>query len=602
MLRFSQRFVLSGVACALLVAVGLLAWPLATGSSGAQSGTIHNCPPAGKWSIAVWDGQDGTAAADALATCGPDAVDAAYSLDPQTGGWLRWFAGKPEASNLSMVNNMQGVIALGSAQVQATPVPGLPNPASVYCVELGYELRIVDADGQVGICVFPDGTQCEEWSFFEGECGQGWALETDSSHGQDGAMHNCPQAGKWAISVWGGADSTETGQALATCGAGAVDAAYYLDPDTQQWLGYFVGYAEISTLLTLDNRQGVIALGGAAVPTVTPVPSLTPTPAFTIHFINVGQGDATLIEADGTAILVDGGDALASTEVQEYLQAQGSQDIDLMVATHPHADHIGGLIDVLALYDVHEIWTNGETSVSQTYGNFALAVAQEQAAGATLREVIRGYTAEFDGLNISVFHPPSLTGDANEDSLVLRLTCGMVDILLVGDATTDSEASMLAEEGLLTDVEVLKVGHHGSNTSTSDAFLTAVTPEDAVISVGAGNTYGHPAQDTLDRLAAVGATVYRTDQNGTVVLTSDCNTYSITTSGPAVTPTVTPVPSPPPPTPTSLEVACGPCAATDCNCSDFGTQAEAQACLNADPTDLFNLDGDNDTIACESLP
>ena len=75
MLRFSQRFVLSGVACALLVAVGLLAWPLATGSSGAQSGTIHNCPPAGKWSIAVWDGQDGTAAADALATCGPDAVD-----------------------------------------------------------------------------------------------------------------------------------------------------------------------------------------------------------------------------------------------------------------------------------------------------------------------------------------------------------------------------------------------------------------------------------------------------------------------------------------------------------------------------------------------
>ena len=102
-------------------------------------------------------------------------------------------------------------------------------------------------------------------------------------------------------------------------------------------------------------------------------------------------------------------------------------------------------------------------------------------------------------------------------------------------------------------------------------------------------------------MAAVGATVYRTDQDGTVVLTSDCNTYSIATSGPTVTPTITPIPSPGPP-PISLGEACGPCAATDCNCSDFGTQAEAQACLDADPTDPFNLDGDNDGTPCESLP
>jgi competence protein ComEC len=297
---------------------------------------------------------------------------------------------------------------------------------------------------------------------------------------------------------------------------------------------------------------------------------------------------------------VDGGQAFAN--VEDYLQAQGIDDIDLMVATHPDADHIGGLIDVLALYDVHEIWTNGDTAGSQTYGDFALAVAQEQAAGAILREVTRNYVAKFGDLDIVVLHPPWLTGDTNEDSLVIGLTFCMVDILLTGDATTESEVSMLAEEGLLSDVEVLKVGHHGSNTSTSDAFLGAVTPEDAVITVGAGNTYGHPHQETLDRLAAHGVTVYRTDEDGTVTLTSDCNTYSITTSGPAVTPTITPVPSPTSPTPTSLEAACGPCAATDCNCSDFDTQAEAQACLDADPTDPFNLDGDNDTIACESLP
>jgi beta-lactamase superfamily II metal-dependent hydrolase len=316
----------------------------------------------------------------------------------------------------------------------------------------------------------------------------------------------------------------------------------------------------------------------------------------TVHFIDVGQGDAILIDKGDTDILVDGGPT--SADVLAYLQGQGIADIDFLVATHPHADHIGGLADVLAQYQVNEIWVNGDTATSQTYQNFAAAVAAE---GATVREPTRGYSTQIDGLDIAVLNPSQLTGDPNEDSVVFRLTCGKVSVLLTGDATSDSEASMLAT-GLALDSDVLKVGHHGSSTSTSTAFLAAVTPEDAVISVGAGNTYGHPAQDTLDRLAAVGATAYRTDENGTVVLTSDCNTYSITTSGPAVTPTITPIPSPKTPTPTSLEAACGPCAATDCNCSDFDTQAEAQACLNADPTDPFNLDGDNDGTPCESLP
>jgi len=346
-----------------------------------------------------------------------------------------------------------------------------------------------------------------------------------------------------------------------------------------------------------------------------PLPSPTPT-TFIAHFIDVRQGDAILIEANGTVILVDGG--YASANVEDYLQAQGIQDIDLMVATHPHQDHIEGLTDVLALYDVHEIWTNGQTRDDKPfYQAFAAAVGQEVADGAILRdeEIRQGYVTSFDEVDIAVLHPMSLTEDINADSLVLRVTCGTVDILLTGDATTDSEGSMLAEAGLLTDVDVLKVGHHGSETSTGDAFLAAVTPEDAVISVGAENTYGHPNQDTLNRLDAHDVTVYRTDLDGTVMLTSDCSTYSIATSGAAPVPTPEPTPEeppvptptpvvPPPPTPTSppLEAACGPCAATDCNCSDFDTQAEAQACLNADPSDPFRLDGDNDGIACESLP
>jgi competence protein ComEC len=342
---------------------------------------------------------------------------------------------------------------------------------------------------------------------------------------------------------------------------------------------------------TITSTPAVTPTASEKPPTVA-APSPSPTPeVLTVSFIDVGQGDAILIDKGDTDILVDGGPT--STNVLAYLQGQGVGDIDLLVATHPHADHIGGLPDVLARYQVSEIWVDGDTATSQTYQNFAAAVAAE---GAAVRQPTRGYTTQMDGLGIAVLNPTSqLTGDPNEDSVVFRLTCGQVSVLLVGDATNDSEASMLGA-GLALDSDVLKVGHHGSATSTSATFLAAVTPKDAVISVGAGNTYGHPTQQTLDRLAAAGATVYRTDLNGTVVLTSDCNTYSITASG-APAPTAT-LPS----TPTPAPSACGPCAATDCDCADFSTQAQAQACFEAHPGDPFNLDGDNDGIACESLP
>ena len=115
MFRFPRRLVLTAAVCALLISVGLAAWVLAAGPSEAQTGSMHNCPPAGRWSIAVWDGADGTAADDALATCGAGTVDAAYALDSQTGGWWRWFAGKPDVSNLPPLDDMTGLLALGSA-------------------------------------------------------------------------------------------------------------------------------------------------------------------------------------------------------------------------------------------------------------------------------------------------------------------------------------------------------------------------------------------------------------------------------------------------------------------------------------------------------
>ena len=413
-----------------------------------------------------------------------------------------------------------------------------------------------------------------------------------------GELTNCPPPGMWSLAVWSGDNDTPTGDALATCGGVTVEAAYWLDPQTQGWLRYFRGLPGFTSLNTLDNLQAVLALGGAAIsPTATPSPT---TEVLTVHFIDVGQGDAILIDRGDTDILVDGGPT--SANVLAYLRGQAIGDIDLLVATHPHADHIGGLADVLAQYVVSEVWVNGDTATSQTYQSFAAAVADE---GAPVREVTRGHTTQMNGLEIAVLNPTSqLTGDLNGDSVVFRLTCGGVSVLLTGDATSNSEASMLADSGLGLDSDVLKVGHHGSSTSTSAAFLAAVSPTDAVISVGAGNTYGHPTQETLGRLAAAGATVFRTDLNGTVVLTSDCDTYSITTDGaqpPTPTPTTTSTPAPTA-APTPQPSICGACAATDCNCADFSTQAQAQACLEAYPSDPFNLDGDNDGVACESLP
>ena len=229
----------------------------------------------------------------------------------------------------------------------------------------------------------------------------------------------------------------------------------------------------------------------------------------------MGQGDAILVEAGDADILVDGGPS--GSAVLSYLAGQVVPDIDLVVATHLHADHIGSLDDGMVQYDVQEVWTNGATASTQTYQDFATAVAAE---GAVERQIRRGYSTQFGGVTLTALDPTDpLTGDSNGDSIVLRLSCGSVDVLLTGDANADSEASMLADPSVVLDADVLKVGHHGSSTSTTNAFLDAVTPKDAVISVGAGNTYGHPAQDTLNRLAAHGATIYRTDLNGTVVLT-----------------------------------------------------------------------------------
>jgi competence protein ComEC len=197
------------------------------------------------------------------------------------------------------------------------------------------------------------------------------------------------------------------------------------------------------------------------------------------------------------------------------------------VATHPDADHIGGLIEVLDAFIVEEIWLNGDTRTSQTYTDFRDKVNAEEAWGAQVhRQAQRGNTISVSGLSFEVLHPTlPLGSDKNENSIVLKLSFGQVDFLFTGDAENDAESSMLAA-GVLNNVDILKVAHHGSDTSSGQAFLSVVQPEDSIIMVGS-NSYGHPDAGTISRLEVYG-TVWRTDVYGDIVVMTDGEEYSVT--------------------------------------------------------------------------
>ena len=247
-------------------------------------------------------------------------------------------------------------------------------------------------------------------------------------------------------------------------------------------------------------------------------------PTLQVHYIDVGQGDSILIlSPEGKVMLVDGGES--GSGALTYLKSKGITHVDLMVATHPHSDHIGGLVDILKAMPVAEVVTNGQPTTTLTYEHFLDAI---KAAKALYKEAKRGDTLTLGSLTFSVLHPDVPEGDdLNAQSLVLRLQYGKVAFLFTGDAQESSEESMLAA-GLNVQAQILKVGHHGSRTSSSPEFLAAVKPQVAIYSCGLGNSYGHPHAETLANLAAVGAKVYGTDVNGTIVVTSDGNTYQVT--------------------------------------------------------------------------
>jgi competence protein ComEC len=246
-----------------------------------------------------------------------------------------------------------------------------------------------------------------------------------------------------------------------------------------------------------------------------------------LHVLDVGQGDAILIRTNaGRWILLDagpawrGGDAGRTTVLPYILRRGGS--LEALVLSHPHADHVGGAASVLTAMRPHSFWDAAFAGGSDAY-SASLAAARKQ--GSEWHRVHPGDSIRIDGVSVSFLAPDSAwtvgLKDPNLASTIAVVRYGMVRFLLVGDAERAEEDWLLAQHRDELRAQVLKVGHHGSSTSSSDAFLDAVHPDIAVISVGAGNKYGHPSNDVLHALSRIGAEVLRTDEAGTVIVRTD---------------------------------------------------------------------------------
>jgi len=273
----------------------------------------------------------------------------------------------------------------------------------------------------------------------------------------------------------------------------------------------------------------------------TPGSTMPPSGITTVHFIDVGQADAIYIDLPGNDdILIDGGNVADSTTVVNYLKAHGVDTLELLIATHPHEDHIGGLPSVLETFKVNEIVDSGMTATTNIYSRYT---ADAKAEGCTWVADNR-QTFTWGNVALQILTGPETWQDVNDYSVVTRLDCGNIEFLFDGDAEAPAEAALQGD----ISAEILKVGHHGSTSSSSYSFLSRVMPQVAIVSVGTGNTYGHPAAGTLTKLQATGSKIYRTDLNGNIVVTTDGNTYTVVTDKtlpvPAV-PVITPAPTTP---------------------------------------------------------
>lgn len=244
-----------------------------------------------------------------------------------------------------------------------------------------------------------------------------------------------------------------------------------------------------------------------------------------VYFFDVGQGDAEYIKnPNGTDILIDGGpDNSVLNELGKAMDF-GDHEINLVILSHPHADHLTGLLEVIRRYKVDEIWETGVDYTSRTYDTWKAEIRKQNIPD---KKVVSGDEENFGDVKISILYPLSsfenkTIDNLNNASIVNRLDFKQFSVLFTGDAEKEVQQKLL-DKNIFADV--LKVAHHGSENGLSEEFLKIVRPAIAVIEVGAKNTYGHPAPSTINLLKQYAVRIYRTDQNGTIEIDSDGEGY-----------------------------------------------------------------------------
>ena len=251
-----------------------------------------------------------------------------------------------------------------------------------------------------------------------------------------------------------------------------------------------------------------------------------------VHFIDVGQGLAILVQSAGENLLYDGGDRSHANEVVEYLKNQQVDTIDYMISSHYDEDHLGGLVKCLDNFEVEHILGSDYVHTSELFNTFMNTAT---ANGISVEYPSVGDTYDFGTGSFTVMAPSGISKNSNDNSVVIRLVNGANGFLFMGDAEETSEQDMIST-GKSLDCDVLCLGHHGSASSTSWDLLEASTPSWAVVSCGKGNSYGHPTAQTMGKLSDMNIPVFRTDDQGTVIAVSDgstitwnqdpCNDYS----------------------------------------------------------------------------
>ena len=250
----------------------------------------------------------------------------------------------------------------------------------------------------------------------------------------------------------------------------------------------------------------------------------------TVRMLDIGQGDSFLLEKDGKFVLVDTGDIEHRDAIVQLLKKYHVKTISKIIITHPHADHLGGMNAIFKNFKVESIYDDGMPSGTASYKNY---LKQIEANKIPYKSLKAGDELNFfDGVKFKVLGPVKKikdqkgNSDFNNNSIVGRLIYGNFSMMFTGDAEKEEEASILSQKGTFKS-DVLKVGHHGSRTSTSPDFLKAVAPKEAFISCGQGNDYGHPHKVTVDKLNKTKVHIYRTDRDGTVTLTTTGKEYTI---------------------------------------------------------------------------